>query len=230
MLRASGNLNKFFSYHTSDFASMATQVWVYAKNTLRRSTTSGYDPQAETCVGILARGCRTLPHLAGAPRKLWAEAAVLSSELRNRTERRINDAAVGPLLREMQDNNTASFHLAAKRLIALACGGRSDKIAPVALMACFPISSRARCRTLDNQTIGHTAFPCTLPWKTWFLQFLAWCEASRVERDRCNQTALDPKRLVHALAIELKFCSRFAKQFCVADVCCAQGSVGKEVL
>ena len=50
------------------------------------STIAGYDPQAngmaEACVGVMARGCRSLLPQAVAPRALWVGAITFISELR----------------------------------------------------------------------------------------------------------------------------------------------------
>ena len=80
----------------------------FAKTT-RHSTPSGYDPwanvTAEAHVGILARGCRSLLHEAGATQVSLAEAVFLCSVLRNRTKRQIDEILIEPLLLEMKEND-----------------------------------------------------------------------------------------------------------------------------
>ena len=59
------------------------------------STVAGYDPQAngmaEACVGVMARGCRSLLLQVVALRALWAEASTFINEKRNWSKRQIDD-------------------------------------------------------------------------------------------------------------------------------------------
>ena len=81
----------------------------FLENSIQHSTTAGYDPQtnsmAEAHVSVMARGCKSLLHLVGARRALWAEAITFISEVRNRTKRKIDDTVVEPLLLELREND-----------------------------------------------------------------------------------------------------------------------------
>ena len=53
----------------------------------------------------MVRGRRSLPHQAGAPRALWAEAITFISEVRNRKKRKIDDSMVELWLLELRGND-----------------------------------------------------------------------------------------------------------------------------
>ena len=81
----------FFLTSTSGYAK--TSLHSNAPGYDPQASGTGYDPQAsgmsEACVGMLARGCRSLLHQAGALDVLWALAIILFNELRCTTKRQI---------------------------------------------------------------------------------------------------------------------------------------------
>ena len=68
------------------------------EDSIWQSTTIGYDLQAngmaQACVGVMARGCQSLLHQAGAPRALWRDAITFINEARSVTKRNIDDTLV----------------------------------------------------------------------------------------------------------------------------------------
>ena len=60
---------------------------------------------AEAFVGVLAKGCRSFRHQAGAPNEMWTKAIVFTNDVRNPTKRKIDDTTIEPLLHDMQEND-----------------------------------------------------------------------------------------------------------------------------
>ena len=101
--------------------------------------------------------------------------------------------------------------------------------------------SFARCRgnrqvpalPSKSSRVGQTVMnPCRTRchWKHGFCSFQSGAKHLVLNATGTTRLPNFPKRLVHALGSELICCSPFAEASCVGDGCCAQGSVGKEIL
>ena len=86
---------------------------------VHQSNTGGYDPQAnglaESVIGEIIGGVRTLLHQSGAPIRLWSEAASHYVEILNRTKVKVHgfDQPIEPWLAESRRSGSSRPALAA---------------------------------------------------------------------------------------------------------------------
>ena len=108
---------RFHSDAGTEFAG-ALREWL-KEYEVHQSNTGGYDPQAnglaESVIGEIIGGVRTLLHQSGAPIRLWSEAASHYVEILNRTKVKVHgfDQPIEPWLAESRRSGSSRPALAA---------------------------------------------------------------------------------------------------------------------